>query len=285
MPLSRFRLAFAVCACCLFWAFLGGLIGAIFRGFWAGLVLGLLLGIGYTLLGYWASEKFALDSVDAHLLDAGQAPHLSEMMQELCSQVEMEVPFLYAVPGTLPNAFVTARRDGKSALAVTHGLTQALEAEEVRAVVAVMVARLASGQMAAWTVGATLAGVPLHWAYTGTASRPQALLLIFAYPGAALLRLVYDPGATLAADHHAAHLIGSPQTLGAALGKIESALAAAPPIINPALALLFAVPPASPPSPLGTVASRPTVAERQAALSALDVGAALSTGSMDEEAH
>ena len=253
--MSRFRLPLVVCACCLFWAFLGALLGALFRHALGGLVFGLLFGIAYTVVGGWASEKFPLDVWEAKLLENAWAPNLYEMLHELCAKTGLALPTLYSVPNPKPNAYVVAGRDGDTAIVVTNGLTRLLEQDEVQAVAALMMARLATDAMPAWTIASTLAGMPLHLGLLlrrkrGLAWLGTALLTVFAYPAAGLLRLAWSEGIVVAADYHAAHLAGRPGALETALLKMEAAWGGEQAAGgNPATALLFAVPPlAMPPA-------------------------------------
>ncbi len=94
--------------------------------------MGLLFGIGYTVIGAWAAEKFPLDVWDAKLLENAWAPNLYEMLHELCAKMDMALPTLYSIPRPEPNAFVVAGRDGDTAIIVTDGLTRHLEQTKCR---------------------------------------------------------------------------------------------------------------------------------------------------------
>ena len=254
--LSQLRLPLVFFVCSLFWTLLGFFLGAVFHHAMGGLILGLIFGVGYVVFGSWAAEKFPTDVWGAKLLENGFAPNLYEMLHELSSKMEMPLPTLYSVPSAQPNAFVVAGRDGDTAVIVTNGLTRNLEKQEVYAVVALMMARLATGAMPTWTIAATLAGLPLHLALT-LRHRPRLewlgnfLLGAFALPAAGLARLAWGEGIVTAADFHAAHLCESPDALESALRKIESAWTTEPRAsetedpaeVNPATALLFAAPP------------------------------------------
>ena len=249
--MSRLRLPLVVCACCLFWAFLGALLAAFFRHALGGLIVGLLFGIGYTLAGVGAAEKFPLDVWGAQLLENAWAPNLYEMMRELCAKTDLALPTLYSIPRPEPNAFVVAGRDGNTAIIVTAGLTRHLESAEVHAVAALMMARLATGVMLAWTITATLAGLPLHLGLSlqkkrGLAWLGTAILAVFAYPAAGLARLGWNEGIIAAADYHAAHLVEWPGALETALAKMEAAWTGDAEQVaagNPATSFLFATPP------------------------------------------
>jgi len=280
--LSRLRLPLVICACCLFWAALGALLGALGRHAFGGLIFGLLFGIGYVVFGSWAAEKFPLDVWDAKLLENVHAPKLYEMIQDLCERVGMEVPILYYSTRPEPNAYTLERREGDPVIVVSNGLTRHLDKDEVQAVMALMIARLATGAMPAWTVASTLAGLPLQLGLglrrRGRDGLGNALLVACAYPAAALARLGWDAKVVTAADHHAAHLAEVPGALKDALVKIEAGqgedIAWAG---NPTTAMLFAAPPlpAAPPgAPLWRVvlsafpSSSPDAAARVARLPA-----------------
>ena len=256
MTLSQLRLFIVFFTCCLFWALLGFIFGAVFHHAVAGMIWGLIFGVGYVVFGSWAAEKFPSDILDAKLLENEWAPNLYDMLHELSAKMEVPLPTLYSVPFAQPNAFVVAGRDGNSAIIVTNGLTRNLEKSEVYAVAALMMARLATGAMPTWTIAATLAGMPLHLGLMlrrrpGLEWLGSFVLGAFALPAAGLARLAWGEGVVTAADFHAAHLSESPEALESALCKIESAWTTEPGAtetndgseVNPATALLFAAPP------------------------------------------
>ena len=246
--MSQLRLPLVAAACGLFWVLLGLLGGGLFRHALGGAILGLLFGMVYVSLGMGASEKFPLDVWGAKLLENAWAPNTYEMLRELCPRMDMELPTLYSVPDARPNAFAVAGRDGNTAIIVTNGLTRHLEKDEVQAVLALMMARLATGVMPTWTIASTLAGLPLHLGFAvrgckGLAWLGDGLLNVFAYPASGLLRLAWSEGLVTSSDYHAAHLSERPAALESALTKMEAAWAGdAPDSGNPATSLLFAVP-------------------------------------------
>lgn len=248
--MSRLRLILVVCVCVLFWALVGAVLGGLFRHPLGGFVGGLLLGIVYAIACSWAAPKFPGDVWDAKLLENVHAPKLYEMLHALSDRTGLALPTLYYTPRPEPNAFVSAGRDGETAIIVSSGLTRVLEKDEVQAVMALMMARLATGAMPAWTLAATLAGAPvsvgLSWMQRpGFAPLGKALLTLTASPSAALSRLAWDEKVITASDFHAAHLAEQAGSLARALQKIEAGLTEEG-AGNPATALLFAVPPLPP---------------------------------------
>ena len=250
--MARLRFLLVVVACVLFWALLGAILGLLFRHPLGGFVWGLLLGIVYVVACSWASDKYPGDVWDAKLLENINAPNLYEMLHALCDRTGQALPTLYYIPCLEPNALVTANRDGGTSVIVTSGLTQSLEKDEVQAVLALMMARLATGRVPDWTVAATLAGVPvsagLAWQRRpGLAAVGNVWLALTAFPAAALTRLAWDEKAGIASDYHAAHLAEQAGSLARALQKIEAGLTIeGAESGNPATAFLFAVPPLLP---------------------------------------
>ncbi len=247
--MSRLRLVLVVGVCILFWAVFGALFGLFFRHPLGGFVCGFLLGSVYAVACSWAAPKFPGDVWDAKLLENINAPKLYEMLHTLSDRTGLALPTLYFTPSLSPNAFVSAGRDGETAVVVTSGLTRSLEKDEVQAVLALMMARLATGAMPVWTTAATLAGVPvsvgLSWMLRpGLAPLGKVLLVLTASPAALLNRLAWDEKVVTASDYHAAHLAEQVGSLARALAKIEAGLTQeGDEAGNPATALLFAVPP------------------------------------------
>ena len=250
--MSRLRTTLIIGSCCLLWALVGSVLGLLFRHPLAGLIWGLLLGSVYVVACSYAAPKFPGDIWDAKLLENSSAPHLYEMLHALCDRTGQALPTLFFCPRPEPNALVSAGRDGETAIIVTSGLTKHLEKDEVQAVMALMVARLATGEVPVWTLAATLAGVPvaagLSWHRRPTlAPWGNFCLSLTAFPSALLTRLAWNEKALTASDYHAAHLTEQAGSLARALEKMEASLTEeGAEAGNPATALLFAVPPLLP---------------------------------------
>ncbi len=254
--MSHLRLPVVVCVCCLFWAALGVLFGAIFRHTLFGLILGLITGLLYVTIGIFAADKFPLAVWDAKLLESDGAPKLYEMLNDLCAKADMDLPAVFSSSQLEPNAFAVSRRDGGPAIVLSSGLTRSLERDEVQAVMALMIARIATGEMGSWSITSTLSGLPLHLGLSclrrpGFEGLGAVLLTVFSYPCAALAWLGWNVAAVTASDYHALHLAEQPGTLQSALAKIEKGIGEETTRMgNPATAMLFAVPPI-PASPAG----------------------------------
>ena len=271
--MSRLRSFLVVLACWLFWTLLGLFVGAVFHYPWLGLTAGVAFGSGYCLFGSWAAEKFPLEVWEARLLSQDQAPNAYEMLLELSEKTDTPQPTLYTCPRPEINAFALAGRDGSRTVVMSLGLTRHLERPEVQAVLALLMARLATGAMPSWTVTATLAGLPLYLGARlkerpATAWLGSAITAVFTPLTRLLLRLGCDPAVVLAADVHAVHLADDPDALPTALAKIEAA-----PLSPGGLGTncLFAVPPCAVP-PIGFLDVNTRMEQAAAAIPALDSG-------------
>jgi heat shock protein HtpX len=100
----------------------------------------LALGIGSAsaATSYFRGDKMVLASVGARELDETRLEErqLRNVVEEMALASGIPVPAIYVMPEADPNAFATGRSPAHASLAVTEGLLQALDREELQAVVA-----------------------------------------------------------------------------------------------------------------------------------------------------
>jgi heat shock protein HtpX len=94
------------------------------------LVLGALLTVG----SYFGGDKLVLASSGAKEADAGSAPQLMNVVQEMAIAAGVPMPKVYIIEDTAPNAFATGRDPNHASVAVTTGLLQKLDREELQGV-------------------------------------------------------------------------------------------------------------------------------------------------------
>jgi heat shock protein HtpX len=94
------------------------------------IVLGLLLTVG----SYFAGDQLVLASSGAKEVDAQSAPQLMNVVQEMAIAAGVPMPKVYVIDDTAPNAFATGRDPNHASVAITTGLLQKLDREELQGV-------------------------------------------------------------------------------------------------------------------------------------------------------
>lgn len=224
------------------------------------MVIGFLFGGLGNLIAYFFSDKIALASTGAQPVDEKQAPGLYRIVRELADKAAMPMPRVYIIPQSAPNAFATGRNPSNAVVAVTHGLLQACNEQELTGVLAHEIAHVKHRDMLISTIAATVAGAISSLAYLGQwalifggggrdgegrGGNPLVLLLmiILAPLTAALIHMAISRSREYNADSGGAELCGNPLWLASALGKLESYNKRIPMDVNPTQSHLFIVQP------------------------------------------
>jgi heat shock protein HtpX len=241
-------------------AALGGLfmaIGSIWGG-QSGLVIGLVLGLVFVGGSYWFSDKLAVRAAGARAVTEAEAPQLYAMVRELTTAAQMPMPAIYVSPAQQPNAFATGRNPQHAAVAVTEGLLQVLDRDELRGVLAHELAHvrhrdiLISSVAAAVAMGIMFAARMAMWGaiFGGGRGRDDdnnvigALLMMILAPVAAMMiQAALSRSREFEADRGGAEIAGSGEPLARALEKIEAYARRVPMEIDPAHATAFIVNP------------------------------------------
>src|SRR5271168_2034736 len=258
-------------------------VGARFGGR-NGMTIALGIAICTNAFAYFFSDKIALMSSGAQPVTREQLPRLYAVMERLAGKANIPVPRLYVVPQEAPNAFATGRNPHHASVAVTQGLMQLMDDEELEGVIAHELSHVRNYDILTSSIAATLAGAITFLAqigrfgmiFGGFGGRGDdrrggglaALLMIIVAPIAAvLLQLGISRSREYQADASGAQMVGYADGLIRALQKLGAYNQRIPMDVSPTTAALFIVAPFSPGQMLsGLFSTHPPLSERIAAL-------------------
>ncbi|MQS75028.1 zinc metalloprotease HtpX [Companilactobacillus halodurans] len=117
---------------------LGSFIGEYFAGnIYSGIIIALVIAIVYTLITYFQSTSIVMQMNGAKKLDSAKdAPDLFHIVEDLSMVANIPLPDIYIINDPSPNAFATGRDPKHSAVAVTSGLYEMMNREELEGVLA-----------------------------------------------------------------------------------------------------------------------------------------------------
>src|SRR5271154_2781666 len=198
-----------------------------------GMKIALAFAIVMNAVSYFFSDKIALKTSGAQPVTQEQLPRLYAVMERLAAKANLPVPKLYVIPEEAPNAFATGRNPRHASVAVTQGLLELMNDEELEGVIAHELSHVRNYDILISSVAATLAGAITwiaHWgAWFGGGDRDErdrgngilGLLLFFLAPlGALLLQLGLSRQREYAADASGAQMVGNQFGLMSALQKL-----------------------------------------------------------------
>src|SRR5215510_7178377 len=191
------RTAFLLTALTLVLLVLGNIFGGP-----NGMKLALGVAVFMNAFAYFFSDKIALWSSGAKPVSREESPRLYEVMERLAAKANLPVPKLYIVPEAAPNAFATGRNPRHASVAVTQGLLQLMNDDELEGVIAHELSHVRNYDILISSIAATIAGAITYmarmgWLFGGDRDERDrqgggfmALLLMFLAPlGAMLLQL------------------------------------------------------------------------------------------------
>ncbi|WP_456450597.1 zinc metalloprotease HtpX [Hydrogenimonas sp.] len=209
-------------------------IGGIFGGT-SGMLIALLIAGVINFVSYFYSDKLVLRHYHAVEVDERSAPGLVAIVRRLAQKAGLPMPKVYIIPEPVPNAFATGRNPSHAAVAVTEGLLELLNEEEIEAVLAHELSHIRHYDILIGTIAATIAGA-IAWianimqfgAFFGgrdeNSPNPIVMLLLsIILPIAAMIiQMAVSRSREFEADAGAARLTGHPEWLESALLKLEN---------------------------------------------------------------
>lgn len=198
----------------------------------SGMTVMLAFSLISNVLLYWYSDKLVIAQYDARPVDAGSAPQLYGIVQNLARRAQLPMPRVYVVDTALPNAFATGRNPEHAAVCVTTGLMEMLTPREVAGVLGHEMSHVKHNDILISTIAAGMAGiisVMARFAFWFGGDRddrrnnPLAgiLMLVLTPLAAAVIQLAISRIREYMADFTGGQLSGDPDALADALEKIE----------------------------------------------------------------
>jgi len=213
----------------------------------AGIVLMVVIVGGMAFVQYFTSDKLALRASGAKVVQRDEAPELHDMIERLCAMADLRKPRVAVIESDVPNAFATGRNQKHAAVAVTTGLWNRLEPQEVEGVLAHELSHIANRDVLVMTVAsffamvaALLTRVGLYSGMFGgfggnrdnNNSVPVWLVVlvvsVITYFLSQILILAISRYREFAADRGSALITGAPEHLMSALQKIASGITQIP---------------------------------------------------------
>ncbi|MGW0357222.1 zinc metalloprotease HtpX [Nocardia nova] len=196
---------------------------------------------GLLFAQFWFSDRIALYAMRARVVTAEEAPQLHGIIDRLCATANMPKPQVAIADLGMPNAFATGRSPRRAVIAVTTGLLQRLDADELDGVLSHELSHIAHRDVVVMTTASfmgVLAGLiarfTLYSAMFGGGGRDRrdgdnlflVVLAVMAVSAAVyaisfLLIRALSRYRELAADRAGAILTGRPSELASALTKIS----------------------------------------------------------------
>lgn len=261
------------------------ILGAIYLGFlavlhWYGVDYFTLIIIAAVMLGaqYFFSDKLVLASTGAKVVSPEQAPELHSIVERLCSISGIPKPRVAIVPTGVPNAFATGRSQRHSVIAVTKGLMEKLDRDEVEAVLAHELSHVRNRDVAVITIASFLSTVAYFFVssfiygsmYGRDRRNAGGLIIVYivaflVYIASLLLVRLLSRYRELAADRGSAIITGRPSTLISALLKISGQMERVPKKdlrASEGVSQFFIIPALSKESIMGLFSTHPSLEKR-----------------------
>jgi len=239
---NKVKTALFIIAFSLLLGLVGYALGWYFRwgtGIYA--LFGLLI-VGYNLILYYNSDKLALAVNGAKPADPAEYRQLHNIVEEVAIAAGTPKPRVYVIDADAPNAFATGRNPKHASIAVTRGLLQLMNREELQGVIAHELSHIRNYDILVMTIVAIIGGllllfrdIFLRWGLLGGGRRRNsrgggqlglilvvgALVLAIVSPLlVALIRAAISRQREYLADASGALIVRNPYGLSSALKKL-----------------------------------------------------------------
>jgi heat shock protein HtpX len=252
---NTFKTAFLLTALTLLLMFIGRAFGG-----QNGMFIALVFAAVMNFVSYFFSDKIALAMYRAQPVTREQLPRAYQIVERLTQKIGIPMPKIYVIPNDSPNAFATGRNPTHASVAVTQGILQLLNDEELEGVLAHELGHVNNRDILISSVAATVAGAITmvahmgRWAMIfggyerdregrGGGGLAALFMLIVAPIAATLIQLAISRSREYQADATGAHFTGNPYALANALQKLDAYSRRLPMQASPSTAHLFIIQP------------------------------------------
>ena len=220
-------------------------VGGAFAGR-SGAIIMLVISLLMNFITYWFSDSMVLSAYGAKEVSEREAPELYRLVSNLAANANLPMPKVCIVNSGVPNAFATGRNPSHAAVAVTTGLMQALNYDEIGGVLSHELAHIKHRDTLISTIAAAMAGVIsmiasiAQWAAIFGGGRSDdddkggfiglMVTIVIAPLAAAVIQMAISRSREYDADETGGQICGNPNALANALQKIEYFSLNAPPM-------------------------------------------------------
>src|ERR1700690_1314725 len=230
--MKTLKTAFLLTALTLLLLFAGAAFGGE-RGMTFALIIAIVMNGG----AFFFSDKIALKSSGAVPISREESPRLYAVMERLGAKANLPMPKLFMIPQAAPNAFATGRNPSHASVAVTQGLMEIMNDDELEGVIAHELSHVRNYDILTSSIAATIAGT-ITWVASmgrwglmlggyggrdgnrGGGGITALFMLILAPIAAAMLQLGISRQREYQADASGANMVGQQYGLISALEKL-----------------------------------------------------------------
>lgn len=271
---NTFKTAFLLTALTLLLLFIGRIFGG-----QNGMLIALIFAAVLNFVSYFFSDKMALAMYRAQPVTREELPRAYQIVERLTQKAGIPMPKIYVIPTESPNAFATGRNPAHASVAVTQGILNLLNDEELEGVLAHELGHVRNRDILISSIAATVAGAITYLAEIarwgmifggyerdregrGGGGFAALIMMILAPIAAMLIQLAVSRSREYQADETGAHFTGNPYALASALAKLDAYSKRLPLQATPSTAHLFIVQPFLGMSLASMFSTHPPIAKR-----------------------
>ena len=212
------------------------------------LISALFFALVFNFFIYFFSGNLAIRSTRAELIKDGEFHEVNEIISNLTQKEQMPMPELYVIKSDQPNAFATGRNPKNAKVAVTTGILNLLNRDELEGVLAHELSHIKNRDILVSSIAAMLAAAisfmsrMVFWGGGNRDRNTHPVVIVIAFIAAPIasliIRMAISRTREFGADKTGSEISGNPLALASALEKIER-YSKVPMNVNPAVSQLF----------------------------------------------